>query len=47
MGIHSFTCLQGMSTEALTRVVAGVDVANAQCQYDADRDLILGNIRCE
>ena len=34
-----------MDLEDLSLVVAGIDVEHAECQYQADTDCILGNIR--
>ena len=46
MSLHLPTT-QGMSSTDLARVIQGVDVAKASCQYDSDKDFILGNIRSD
>ena len=41
--IHPYS--QGMNTDSLTRLLAGVDVVKADCQYAPDKEFILSNIR--
>ena len=36
--------LQGMDTDELNQVVSTLDVAKAQCLYEEDKKMIIGNI---
>ena len=39
-----FNQLQGMDTDELNQVVSTLDVAKAECLYEEDKKMIIGNI---
>ena len=39
-----FNQLQGMDTDELNQVVSTLDVAKAECLYEKDKKMIIGNI---
>ena len=44
LAAHSAVGLQGMDTDELDQVVSTLDVAKAECLYEEDKKMIIGNI---